>query len=273
MSRQVQNAVDAGEGDLELRGLRQRVASHPEDLDARIRLARAYQWRGLADVALEHERLAAQMFPDSAIAALELARTLRQVAEPAQALQVTEAFLAKHPGTSWELLSLQGILEDERGEFGRAEKSYRAALAVDAGRSAVHNNLGYNLLLQGMAADAAAEFRRAIELDPRSQIAHNNLGAALIAEKAPAEALAEWRKAEGPAAAHNNLAAVLIDQGRYEEARAELAQALKAQAGFPEALANLQLVAALDGKPGTMPAAPAKFWKRVTTTLGWFVAP
>lgn len=270
MTRQVQNAVDAGEGDIELRALRKRLAANPADLDSRILLARLYLRRGYSDLALEHQRLAAVQFPDSSIAALELAKTLRQMAEPAEALKVTGEFLAKHPGQSWELQSLEGILEDERGEFARAEKAHRAALEIDSQRSSLHNNLGYNLLLQGKPEPAASEFRRAIEIDPRSQVAHNNLGAALIAASAPAEALSEWQKAAGPAAAHNNLAAVLIEQGRYEEARAELEVALKARSDFPEARANLILVAQHDGKTSTNPVpAPVNFWKRFTSTLGW----
>ena len=39
MARHVQNAVDAGEGDLEAKNLRQRVAANPGDLNARILLA------------------------------------------------------------------------------------------------------------------------------------------------------------------------------------------------------------------------------------------
>src|SRR5579883_713126 len=119
MSRQVQNAVDAGEGDLELKRLRQRLAANPQDLDARILLARLYMSRGLPDLALEHERLAAQQFPDSSVAALELAKTLRQMQQPEEALKAAGDFLAKHPSSSWELLSLDGILQDERGDFAR----------------------------------------------------------------------------------------------------------------------------------------------------------
>ena len=274
MSRQVQNAVDAGEGDLELRQLRQRLAANADDLDARILLARLYLRHGLPDVALEHQRFAARQFPDSAIAALELAKNLRQSSQNDEAIKVVANFSAKHPGASWEILSLQGILEDERGDLAAGEQSYRAALAIDANRSALHNNLGYNLLLQGKPQDAAGEFRRAIELDPRSQIAHNNLGAALIAAKAPTEALAEWQRTSGLAAAHNNLAAVWIEQGHYPEARAELNAALQAKPDFPPAIANLKLIAARDGKPSTIPQSNSVgFWKHVTSSLGWFVAP
>jgi Flp pilus assembly protein TadD len=257
MARQVENAIDAGEGDLQLRALRKRLAANASDVDARILLARLYAKRGLPDLALEHYRLAAAQFPDSMLVTLELAKTLRKMGEAEGALGIVRNYLANYPsgGANWELLSLEGILEDERGRFTSAETAHRAALALEPGRSALHNNLGYNLLLQGQASAAAAEFRRAIEIDPRSQIAHNNLGAALASQSHSGEALTEWRRSADPAVAHNNLAAVLMEEGRYPEARAELETALEFRHDFPAALSNLRLVAAKDGGPAAIPVA------------------
>jgi Flp pilus assembly protein TadD len=276
MARQVQNAVDAGDGDLEARTLRQRLAADAQDLDARLALARLYARRGLPELALEHHRLAEAQFPDSVPVTLGLAKTLREMGEAEAALRAIQDFQAKHTRGSWELLSLQGILEDEQGRFGMAETAHRAALALDPGRSALHNNLGYNLLLQAKADAAAGEFRRALELDPRSEIAHNNLGAALALDSQPArapafkEALEEWQRLADPAAAHNNLAAVLMEQGRYAEARSELETALGFRRDFPAALANLKLIAELDGRPVLVPPPrqPVNLWKRATSTLG-----
>jgi Flp pilus assembly protein TadD len=253
-ARRVENAADAGEGDLEARALRRRLAANADDLDARMALAQLYSRRGLPDLALEHYRLAAARFPDSLGAARAFAQTLREMGETPQALKAVEEFLARHPGASWEMLSLEGILEDELGRWMPAEEAHRAALALSPGRSALHNNLGYNLLLQGQAEAAAAEFRRAIEIDPRAQIAHNNLGAALAAQSHAGEALAEWQRSGDPAAAHNNLAAVLMEQGHYAEARAELETALGYRRNFPAALANLRLVAEKDGRPAVVPS-------------------
>lgn len=255
MARQVENAVDAGEGDLQLRTLRKRLAANARDVDARILLARLYSKRGLPDLALEHYRLAAAQFPDSAVVTLALAKTLREMGEGDGALGIVHDYLTKYPraSTNWELLSLEGILEDERGRFTPAETAHRAALVLDPGRSALHNNLGYNLLLQGQSIAAAAEFRRAIEIEPRSVIAHNNLGAALALQSLSTEALSEWRRSADPAVAHNNLAAVLIEEGRYSEARSELQTALDFRHDFPAALGNLRLVAAKDGGPVTVP--------------------
>src|SRR2546421_434099 len=84
----------------------------------------------------------------------------REMGEGEGSLGIVHNYLAKYPGArdNWELLSLEDILEDEHGRFAPAETAHRAALGIEPGRSALHNNLGYNLLLQGEASAAAAEF-------------------------------------------------------------------------------------------------------------------
>jgi Flp pilus assembly protein TadD len=256
-TRRVENAVDAGEGDSEARTLRRRLAADASDLDARMALARYYSRHNLPDLALEHYRFAAQRFPDSAVVTGALAKELREIGEAAQARDIVRRGLARHPEGNWELLSLEGILADEDGDLTEAETAFRKALELNARQSGLHNNLGYNLLLQGKADDAAFEFRRAIDIDPRSAIAHNNLAAALAAQSLSAEAVAEWQRAADSAAGHNNLAAVWIERGRYPEARAELETALRLRPNFPAALANLRLVAKKDGMPAVLPAGAA----------------
>jgi Flp pilus assembly protein TadD len=271
MMRQVENAVDLGEGDAEARRWRQRLAANANDLDARIALAKLYANRGLPDLAVEHYRLAAELNPGLPAVTLLLAKSLRDMNEPAEASRVVAVFVAKHPKESWELLSLQGILEDEQGRFRQGEASYRAALAIDAAQTSLHNNLGYNLLLQGHAESAADEFRKAIAMDPHSVIAHNNLGTALMFAKSgkSEQAFAEWRKSGDPAAAHNNLAAVFLEQGHYPEARQEIAAALQFKPDYPAALKNLRLVAAADGGPATPAPSVARvnLWKRMTSSV------
>jgi len=258
-SNTTSNAVDAGQGDVVLWALRRRLAADANDLDARLQLAGLYTSRGLPDLALEHYRLAAARFPDNANVTLTLVGALRDMQAPSEALRIAQEFLGRRPRESWELLSLEGVIEDEQGQFLDAEAAYRSALTIAPDRAPLHNNLGYNLLLQGHTSDAVAEFRRAIELDPDSRIAHNNLGMALASLKSfvAADALAEWQKSSGPAAAHNNLAAVLIGLGRNAEAREELMAALSYQPDFAPALANLKRLPAADQRP-TAKAAPAR---------------
>jgi Flp pilus assembly protein TadD len=265
MSREVKGAADAGEGDLELRTLRQHLAANAKDLDARMALAHYYAERNLPDLALEHYRLAAAEFPDSVPVTLALAKSLREMGEPNEALKTLRQFADRQPRASWEVLSFEGILEDEHGQLTEAEKSHRAALALAPEQSSLHNNLGYNLLSQKKLDPAIAEFRRAIELDPKSDVAHNNLASALSRSTSGSqEALAEWTRSGNPAVAHNNLAAALIEQGRYPEARAELNLALALQPNLSSALDNLRLLSEKDGKPATVAAKRrVSFWDKV----------
>jgi Flp pilus assembly protein TadD len=269
MMRQVENAVDLGESDAAARRLRQKLAANANDLDARVALAKLYASRGFPELAIEHYRAAAALNSDAPGVILLLAKSLREMNAPEEASNAIVAFLVRHPKESWELLSLKGIIEDELGHFKPAEAAHRAALALDSSRSPLHNNLGYNLLLQGNAEAAAVEFRKAVALDPHSAIAHNNLGTALMFAKSgrSEQAFAEWRRSGDPAAAHTNLAAIFFEQGHYAEARQELTSALQLRPDYPAALANLRLVAAADGGPATPPqiVANVNLWKRMTS--------
>src|ERR1051325_11758635 len=93
MGKQIQNAIDAGDGDLEARAMRQRLAANADDLEARLALAKRYLQRGLPDLALEHYRLAAVRFPDSIPVAFGIAKTLRELSQQEQALVSLQAFL------------------------------------------------------------------------------------------------------------------------------------------------------------------------------------
>jgi len=268
MKRHVENASDQGDGDFELRGLRQRLAANPDDLNVRLQLANLYSQRGVPDLALEHYRFANARNPKSVEVALTLAKTLRMMRAPEEALKALQACAALYPEGRWELLSFEGILRDEQGQLTLAEASYRKAITLEPARATLHNNLGYNLLLQKKPQEAAAEFRRSLEIDPRSATARNNLGEALA--NSPREALSELQRASSSdAVAHNNLGAVLMEQGRYAEARVQLDAALQSRPGLNEALQNLKLASEHDGQPVTLPAPkpPVNLWSRVAS--GW----
>ncbi|MBK5295439.1 MAG: tetratricopeptide repeat protein [Acidobacteriia bacterium] len=270
MARQVANAVEVGEGDYQLRQLRARMAADPGNLDLRLELAARYESMGFEEVALEHYRLAAQSFPDHPGLEMKLARSLRQHGMAKEALQSLEGFLRRHPDSRYAgLRSWAGILSDDLGEWKAGEKYHRAAIAQsEQPQTALHNNLGHNLLQQGNKKEAAQEFRRSLELDSRNEVARNNLGIALSAN--PKEAVLQWQAQTDPATAHSNLAAVLIEEGRYQQAREELNIALGYKPDHPAALKNLGLVAELDGRPAVIEKRepPKSFWSRVSSTMG-----
>ena len=254
--RQVANARDAGEGDYVVRRLRQQMAAEPDNLGVRIELIEHYTRSGYPELALEHSRLAAARFPESAEIQLSLAKLLRSLKMTAEAEKGLAAFLVSHPQQSPAYDSWLGILRDELGQWSEGEKSHRAALALGADLDYLHNNLGYNLLMQKRPAEAAFEFKQALKLKPDSEVARNNLGIALV--ETPREALLNLQSISDPATAHSNLAALLIEQGRYAEARQELDLALGYNKANAAALANLKLVSERDGKPAVMPIKPVR---------------
>ena len=262
--RQISNARDAGDGDVELRGLRDQIAAEPDNVAARLELARAYVARGYPDVALEIARLAAARFPDSGPVELALVRYLHELHQPAEAIASLEGFLKSHPQTAPQYFSWLGILRDERREYALGEPDHRRAVELAPEDDSLHNNLGYNLLMQKREPEAAQEFRTALKLNSSSQVARNNLALALAGQNQNAEAVAAWQTATDPATAHSNLAAVLIEKGNYTDARKELSLALSYNATNSAALKNLELVSRLDGKPATVPSKSQEtLWERL----------
>jgi tetratricopeptide (TPR) repeat protein len=259
--RQVHNASDAGDGDYVLKGLRQRVAAEPDNIPVRLELAKAYRDRGYPDMAVELCRLTVERFPQSAEAQLALVRGLFEMKRPAEAIAALEA----HPRDTADYHSWLGLLRDSMGAWTAGEPSHRKAIELAPAQDGLHNNLGYNLLMQKKGEEAAAEFREALRLNPASQLARNNLGLALASTNTQ-QALASWQAASDPATAHSNLAAVWIEKGNYAEARKELAVALGYNKSHSAALRNLQLVAQLDGQASAWaPGSADSRWIRWKT--------
>ena len=250
--RQIRNAVDAGDGDYQLRVLREKVAAEPDNIPIRLELADAYRERGYHEIALEISRLAVARFPQSGEAQLALVRGLRDVNRRAEAISGLENFLKAHPESGAEYYSWMGILRDESGLWQLGEPAHRKAVELAPAVDYLHNNLGYNLLRQKKTDEAAREFEEALKLNPGSQMARNNLGIALAQSNATAQAVANWQSTSDPATAHNNLAAVWMEKGNYPEARRELDLALSYNRAHSAAIRNLELVARLDGSPATL---------------------
>jgi Flp pilus assembly protein TadD len=261
MRRQVLNAIDAGDGDYEIRSLRAEMTANPADLKPRLALARRYTDLGYPELAVEHGRLAAERFPNSPEAQEMLARSLRRMQLHKEAAAGIESYVASARPVSPQLYSWLGIIRDEMRQHDAAEQAHRKAVELNPASDSLHNNLGYNLFLQNRKEDAAAEFRAALKLNEQSEIARNNLGAAIASQ--PDEAILMWQSTGGPATAHNNMAVVLMEEKRYPEARKELEIALGYRRDHPAALSNLSLLSAANGKPAPAPAKEQhSFWKR-----------
>jgi Flp pilus assembly protein TadD len=261
--RQIHNAIDAGDGDYQLRILREKLAAEPDNIPIRVEMAKAYFDRGYPDVALEVCRLAAARFPESGEAQLALVRALRDMNRRTEAIDGLVEFLKVHRQTGPQYFSWLGILRDESGLWPLGEPAHRKALELAPSLDYLHNNLGYNLLMQKKYAEAAGEFREALKLNARSPVARNNLGLALANLDQTDQAVASWQSASDSATAHNNLAAVLMEKGNYSSARKELETALGYNSAYPAALKNLELVSRLDGHAATLAVKSAGGrWRR-----------
>ena len=98
--RQINNARDAGDGDYQLRALRERVAAEPENIAIRVELANLYRQKGYPDIAVELCRLTAGRFPDSGEAQVALVRALHDLHRSVEAAAGLDQFLNSHPQTT-----------------------------------------------------------------------------------------------------------------------------------------------------------------------------
>jgi tetratricopeptide (TPR) repeat protein len=273
MRRQVLNAADAGEGDPAVRRLRAILAAEPGNPAPRLELAAYFGRNGQPELELEHLRLAVDRFPASRDAHLALAQALRKAGEPRQGAALLTHYLRANPGSTAdpELWNCLGVAHDEAGDWPAGEQAFRSALAVAPDLDYLLNNLGYNLLEQGRTSEAVAILKDAVRRNPRSETARNNLGMALARlQGVPlGEALQHFENVADAATARSNLAAALIEQQRYEESRRLLEAALDYNRSHAVALANLALLAELDGRPVTVhpPAGRITPWRRPVALL------
>jgi len=266
MERQIMNAVDAGDGNPRVRELRAKIAEEPQNVPARIQLAHEYRAAGFPELELEHLRLSVERFPESEAAVVALGRVLIASGRASEAAMHLRSYLNKQAKPSADVLSWAGIALDRLEKYAEAEPLHRQAVERSPGRHQLHNNLGYNLLLQGRKSDAAEQFRRALELNPVSETARNNLGLALGEQ--PAEAISQFRQASDLAVAHNNLAAYLYEKGDVAGARKELELALEYRKDEPRILDNLRRISAADGLPVQLPKSEQRsIWKSFTRGL------
>jgi len=266
MQQQVVNAVNAGDGNLRVRRLRERLAAEPRNVAVRLELAAEYGAMGYPELELEHCRMAVERFPESSAAIERLAKNLRKAGSPQQAAEVLVSIVAQQPKPGHETLAWAGILLDEADRLREGELMHRRALALESRRDYLYNNLGYNLLLQERYPEAAAAFRRALELNSSSTTARNNLGRTLVRmspNAAPTDAVAQFQRVADLAIAHNNVATALYEKGDVAGARKELEIALEYRRDLPQILENLRLVAGDDGKPIAMPQPRPGLWQKV----------
>jgi len=235
----IQGALDAVAGDEHIRLLQEKLKNDPDDVQARLELAGAFeQYRLWTDAFEQYSEVFHRASSEQA--AVGVGRTASALGRAGDAIPLLEGFLKKAQSPdAWDAL---GMLYEGVGKLAAEEKALREALVYAGESDRIHNNLGHNLLLQKKAEEAAAEFKRALELNPQSVTSHNNLGVALARLGDLKGALEQFEFAADTATAHNNLAVALFEIGNYEQSREELVKALSIKQHFAPALSNFKLV-------------------------------
>ncbi len=148
-------------------------------------------------------------------------------------------------------LYLAGAALQQKGLFDGAERSFKAALALDPRLGEVRGELGALYLDHGRAKEAIVELERALVDAPRLSAAWRNLGAALVATKDCKRALPAYQHAVDSAerdAVSDALVDLSLAERRCDQAQASVATAQKAIAvagGAGSAGAHLNLGLAL----------------------------
>jgi Flp pilus assembly protein TadD len=184
------------------------------DTGSRLRVAAAAEAAGRSDMALSMYGSAAAADPGNAAVQAGFAAALLRAGNAAQAEQVLQRALQRHPADAgllvasgrlrlrsgaaegaladftWALaaaprnpqaLGGMAVALDLLGRHGEAEGRHRAALALAPGNIGIANNLGMSLLLAGRAAEAAEVFAALAALPAAPPRVAANLGLARAA--------------------------------------------------------------------------------------------
>src|SRR5262245_3582390 len=169
LKNQTKGAFDPLTDDARVQTLRKRLQLNSGDAAARVELAFVYEGYGLYDNALDEYTQAEQLAQAAANRLLTekaifgLARCEQALGRSWRAIPVLEQYLKEDPtAAGWNIL---GLLYNASANLPAGEAALREAVAQNSASDQLHNNLGYNLLLQNKLDAAEDELRRALELN------------------------------------------------------------------------------------------------------------
>ncbi len=200
--------------------------------------------RGELPEAIEHDRQALALAPDSLPLRTYLVQRLIQANRGDEALQAAMAGLEQKKSEASCLLVSQAQLA--RRDFLAAAQAAEQALAINSRSVAANYSLGLARLQLGEYPAAEVRLRLAVSLNPRHALAYFQLGNVYYLTDRLALAEDSFRKsiALSPDApdAHNNLGALLMAQDRLAAAKLAFQSALAASPNNASSNFNLGLI-------------------------------
>jgi len=227
--------ADAGELEAATESFERVLSAEPENLPARIRLARAQLDMGGLDAAEQSFGDILARDPVNATAEYGLGQVAFERGEFDAAIEHFENALAQQP-TATRIHYLLGMAYREKGDREAAIEHLQQNrddpvlfddplidelfLLVESAK--LHFDSGLQLLVEGNLELAIVQFRIAVEKNQENFLYHYNLGSALVAADLEEEGIEEFRRTielnpsfrDG----HFNLAATLARRGQYDEA-------------------------------------------------------
>lgn len=178
----------------EIRELRDRVAAHPGDVDARLTLASALEADGKLEAALDEARQASEHGSERRDVRLRLASILTAVGRFEAADEQVRRVLKTSP-SDMEAHMVMGVLQFRRGLYAEAVEEFRMVVERYPDDVQAHFHRGEALNRLGDADGALRSLQRVIELDPRHARAYHTMGILYDRKALPEEAAAMYRRA------------------------------------------------------------------------------
>ena len=230
----------------EMEALRAVVERHPDDYDARLRLANKYFSRGQVDEAMAEMQCLVEKDPSRrATAYFNLGVGYIRKGMVAEAVVMFKRSLELQPKNA-QICYYLGCAYLSQGMNEEAEKEFHHALEVDPNHRAAYDSLGFLYMNCGRYEDAAKIASQLLEQHPEDPILLSNLGACYVGMDRIDEGLAHLEKAMQSDAndphIYKHLAIAYEKKGMKEEAakaEARYKELAGSQFDVPESAANL----------------------------------
>ena len=217
-------ALDEGRYEAAVQAFGKAIEADSKDYFAHFNLAMAYTLLNKDPEASAEYRKTLELKPALYEAELNGGIVLLRQKNPAEALPLLDDAARQKPA---EFRPRYYLAESQlqTGDYGRAEESYKLAIALDAKSAGAQLGLAQALVQQGKIGDAEPNFRRAAELEPKYREYLLQLAGLYEKGGQTTEAIAIYREFPDNGAAQARVGELLLEARKFEDAVPRLEEA------------------------------------------------
>jgi len=205
------------------------VKLDPKSADDHVMLGRLYHADSNINKAVEEEKLAVKMAPDSEEAVTALALLYNEMGDGAKAAETLS--MVPEGARSAKLYSALGETYDQQKNYKKAIESYQHAIALDRDNLDAMRGLAESLLNDGQADKALQQYKIISDANPEDARTYIRIGEIYRRQGKLDLALQNLKKAQSMVQDSEqisyDLASIYQTQGRYDEAIQTLQDLLK----------------------------------------------